>query len=207
MATRCFWPPLIVSGILVGLGLHLDQLEHAVDLVVDFLPGALFDPQAEGDVVADRQMREQRVALEDGVDLAAGWAASCVISWPLKKTRPVSGRSKPARMRSSGGLAAAAGAEQGKELTHANRQGDLVNSPDAAEMPGYIFKFKKIGSVHCGRITPRVEGYMVEPVPSCTKFPIIEPSSHPVKNAGSRRKDGVNLMIRGSSCFICAHRH
>jgi hypothetical protein len=33
-----------------------------------------------------------------------------------------------------------------------------------------------------------VDVYMVEPVPSCTRFPIIKPSAHPVKNARKQTK-------------------
>jgi hypothetical protein len=74
MATRCFWPPLIWPGLLVGLVLHLDQRQHR-STRGDLGARAARHAQAEGDVLPHRQVREERVVLEDRVDLAAVGAA------------------------------------------------------------------------------------------------------------------------------------
>ena len=67
-ATRCFWPPeschVRRRGHLLEVQ-HLEGLAHAPGhLRVGEPPG----PQAEGDVLEDREVGEQGVVLEDGVD-------------------------------------------------------------------------------------------------------------------------------------------
>ncbi|GAA3042698.1 hypothetical protein GCM10020000_22210 [Streptomyces olivoverticillatus] len=91
---------LLAAGELLGLAAgevaELDELEHVVDLLLDGLhaPAA----QAEGHVLVDVQVREERIALEDGVDrpLVRGRA---VTSRPASSTVPEVGSSRPAIMR------------------------------------------------------------------------------------------------------------
>ena len=67
------YPLLLAAGKLVDPALavpfQVHQLQHGLHLLFDLLLGGLLDPQAEGDVVEDVQVREQGVLLEHGVDL------------------------------------------------------------------------------------------------------------------------------------------
>ena len=65
-----FLPAREEVRLLCGLVGHPDEVEHPVDLVVDLALRPLGDAEAEGDVLPDRHVGEQGVALEDGVDLA-----------------------------------------------------------------------------------------------------------------------------------------
>ena len=66
-AMRCCWPPdscdrppFLVPG-------QLDELEHERHLVADLVRRRATPAQAEGDVLEHAEVREERVALEDGV--------------------------------------------------------------------------------------------------------------------------------------------
>ena len=59
-----------LRGLLPLLPLHLDEAEHAAHALLDFVLRAALQPQAEGDVVPERQVREERVVLEDRVHAA-----------------------------------------------------------------------------------------------------------------------------------------
>src|SRR3954452_13447749 len=65
-------PLLLASGKLSRLSpFHtgeLYELEHASDLLAHVLTLHASPPEAESDVLEDRQVREERVALEDRVD-------------------------------------------------------------------------------------------------------------------------------------------
>ncbi|MNQ62962.1 hypothetical protein D3C85_773280 [compost metagenome] len=67
-------PLLLAAGELgraaMGELFQLHQLEHGVDLALAFGGREFADTQREGDVVAYRQVREQRVALEYHADTA-----------------------------------------------------------------------------------------------------------------------------------------
>ncbi|GAA5011933.1 hypothetical protein GCM10025734_56920 [Kitasatospora paranensis] len=83
-------------GLAAGERAELDELQHRLDLLLDVLLAAA--AQAEGDVLVDVEVREEGVALEDGVDrpLVGGRA---VTSWPPMSTVPEVGSSRPAIMR------------------------------------------------------------------------------------------------------------
>ncbi len=79
-ATRWRWPPESWFGIAVGHAVELHQLQQVVDLAVDDLARRADAPrlhaQAEGDVLEDGHVPEQRVVLEHEPD-AALLHASC----------------------------------------------------------------------------------------------------------------------------------
>ena len=61
--------------------------------------GELLDLQAEGDVLADRHVAEQRVVLEDEPDARGCWTGRFVASSPVSSTSPASAGSSPAMIR------------------------------------------------------------------------------------------------------------
>ena len=95
---------LLAAGELVRAALaelaELDQLERLLDAPVALAARDLLVAQAEGDVVEHVEVREQRVALEDGVDVAPLAAAPAARSVPSSRISPAVGRSKPAIIRS-----------------------------------------------------------------------------------------------------------
>lgn len=100
-------------GLLPRLILHLDQGQHLGHLRLDLLPGAFGDLQPESDIVPHRQVRKQRIALEDGVDLAlVGRQVRHVLS---AQQHPSGVRLfEPGQDPQERGLAAAARTQQGK---------------------------------------------------------------------------------------------
>ncbi len=64
------------------------------------------------------------------------------MSAPPMKMRPLSGRSKPAIMRSVVVLPQPLGAEQGDDLALAHLEGDVVHRGDRAEAPGDVLKLE-----------------------------------------------------------------
>ena len=69
-ATRCCWPPESWPGLRLAEAAELDELERLADARADLVLGDLLALEAEGDVALDAQVREQRVGLEDRVDVA-----------------------------------------------------------------------------------------------------------------------------------------
>ncbi len=109
-------PLLLAAGelgrLLAGLGPELDERQHLVDLAsttADLAPA-----QAEGDVLEDVEVREERVVLEDGVDRPpVGLGVGDVLAGERDRARGrrVQARDHPQRRR----LAAPRGPEQGEE--------------------------------------------------------------------------------------------
>ena len=132
-ATRCCWPPLSWLGlrsIEPGEMDELQRLRHpALDLVLlDVLPA-----QPERDVLADVEVGEQRVVLEDHVDRAlvrrvVGHVAAAELD-------PAAGRQLEATDHPEGrGLAAAGRPEQREELTGSDVEGHVVDRSDVAKV-------------------------------------------------------------------------
>ena len=63
-ATRCCWPPESWRGKPLGQRAEPHQVERAHDAACQFLAAHAAPSQAERDIVAHRQMREQRIGLE-----------------------------------------------------------------------------------------------------------------------------------------------
>ena len=69
-ATRCCWPPESWRGFRALEPGEVDELEDLPHAAAQLLALHALAAHAEGDVLEDRQVREERVALEDGVDVA-----------------------------------------------------------------------------------------------------------------------------------------
>ena len=67
-ATRCFWPPESWSGLRFSRPSSLTRATISATRVIDVGGGHAGALQPEGDIVAHRQMRKQRVVLEHHVD-------------------------------------------------------------------------------------------------------------------------------------------
>ena len=92
--------------------------------------GDLLAAQPEGDVLVDRQVREQRVVLEDRVDVAlVGRQPGDVLALELDRAlgRLLEAADHPQRR----GLAAAARAEEAEELAVADLEVDVVDGEEA----------------------------------------------------------------------------
>ena len=139
-------PAADLVGLLVLVAVHLDEVEHGVDFAVDLLARLARDAQAEGDVVADAQVREQRVVLEHGVDAAH-------VRRQARDVAPVEEDAAGVRLLEAGEdaqqrrLAAAAGAEQGVELAALDLQARVVDGREAAEALGDVFENEKLRHV------------------------------------------------------------
>ena len=123
-------PLLLAAGELAGTALgeraQLDELERLVDLAGQACLAQLAVAQAERDVIEHGQEREQRVALEDGVDVALVRRSAGNVH--VVKQDPAGGRLlEPGDQPQRGGLPAAGRAEQGEELAAGNREVDLVD--------------------------------------------------------------------------------
>ena len=111
---------------------HADEAEHPVDLVVDLALRPLGDAQAEGDVLPDAHVREQGVALEDGVDLALfGGEVRDVLA--VEEDAPRIRALEPGGDAQHRRLAAAARTEEGEDLAFPDLErnvGDGLNGPE-----------------------------------------------------------------------------
>ena len=109
--------------------------------------------QAEGDVLLHAQVREERVALEDGVGgaLEGGQPGDVgAVEQDAAGARLLEARDHPQR----GGLAAAARAEQREELAALDIECQLADGGELAEALRYLFKAhagERRGSARCGR--------------------------------------------------------
>ena len=114
-ATRCCWPPDSSWGRRRSRRAEPHLLERLSDGAPDLGGGPGPHPQPERDVLEDGQVRKQRVVLEDGVDVPPVRGSPSTRSTRIETDPPV-WASKPATMRSVGGLPAAARAQEGDEL-------------------------------------------------------------------------------------------
>ena len=132
-ATRCCWPPESWPGLRRAIGRELDELEHVLDLLLDVLDAAT--AQAEGDVLEDVEVREERVALEDRVDRAlvrAQLRDVLVADEDRARGRVLEARDHAQRRR----LAAARGPEQGEERAGRDGQVEVVDRRHGREALG-----------------------------------------------------------------------
>ena len=119
----------------LGARAELHQLEHLADALVDAGAVDALAAQAERDVAAHVEVLEERVALEDGVDVAlVRRGAGDVVAADLHGAGGgvVEAGDHPQR----GGLAAARRAQQREELAGRDVEVDVVDDGGAAELLG-----------------------------------------------------------------------
>ena len=132
-ATRCCWPPESWAGLRAANGRHLHQLQRLLGPLGRVGDLAALGP--EGDVVVDRQVREQRVGLEHRVDRA--------LVGPRPGEVGVTDHHPPGRGLLEAGdhpergrLAAARRAQQREERPSWDLQVDVVDRGEVAEPLG-----------------------------------------------------------------------
>ena len=122
--------------------LHLDHGQHPVHLVIDGGFGEFAQFQAEGDVLAHGHVREQRVVLKNGIDLAlVGGQFRDVL--PIQKNPSAVRRLESRQHPQKGGFSAAAGSQQRKNLPTSNGQGDVVHCAGGGKHLAYAVKLEK----------------------------------------------------------------
>jgi hypothetical protein len=112
--------------------LDLHQLQRVGDPAAGLGPVHVQEAQAEGDVVVDVQEREQRVALEDGVDLALVRRGAGHVD-PVEQDAAGGRLLEPGDQPQRGRLAAAGRPQQREQLAAAHLQVDPVHRGDVLE--------------------------------------------------------------------------
>ena len=134
---------LLAAGELSRLALaeaaELDELERLADALGDLGLGDLLALEPEGDVALDAQVREERVRLEDRVDVALvgrllGHLVAAEVHAPLR--RVLEAADHPQRRR----LAAARRAEHRVERAALDRERELVDRGHLAEALGDLLE-------------------------------------------------------------------
>ena len=126
----------LATGELVGPArahaIQLHEPEHLQHALTDLMTRQAVLHEAEGDVLLDAHMGEQRVGLEEHVHGAtvrrhAGHVSSA------NQNPPGIRRFETGNQPHEAGLAAARGPQQGKELSRRYGQRDVINSRDGAK--------------------------------------------------------------------------
>src|SRR5207248_5572382 len=128
---------LLAAGELARLALlHPGEADEAKDLgdaAAHVRPAHAAAPEAEADVLEDREMREERIRLEDGVDVAlVGRLAGDGLLAEVDRAgvRLLEASDHPQRRR----LATAGGAEEREEAAALDLQRDVVDGGDVVEL-------------------------------------------------------------------------
>jgi hypothetical protein len=127
---------LLTAGELAGLALaevaELHQLERLAGSRADLVPADLAPLEPERHVLLDAEMREERVRLEDGVDVPlVGRALRDVVA--AEEDAPVGGLLEAADHAQRGGLSTARGPEQGVERAARHLEIERVDRRHVAE--------------------------------------------------------------------------
>ena len=130
IATRWRWPPESSFGRRARYGVRSSIFAAHVDALLDHVPSAPAQPQAEGDVVGDRQVRVERVVLEHHRDVAL-LRREVVDDPAADRDRPVRDLLEPGDHPQRGRLAAARRADEHEELAVANLEREVVDRLDA----------------------------------------------------------------------------
>ncbi len=134
-ATRCCWPPESCAGLRLPRWPSWTSSSASPTRVRDLGLGDLLALEAEGDVPLDVEVREQRVGLEDRVDVAlVGRLLGDVLAAEVDAAlgRVLEAADHPQRRR----LAAARRAEQRVEGAALDRERELVDGGHLAEALG-----------------------------------------------------------------------
>ena len=131
-ATRCCWPPESWRGLRLSSPARPTSRRISVTPPSDVLAAHAAATQAERHVLEDRQVREERVRLEDGVDVAlVGRPAGDRLLAEVDRAlgRLLEAADHPQRRR----LAAAGRAEQGEEAAAVDLERELVDGDHVVE--------------------------------------------------------------------------
>ena len=102
------------------------------------LAAPFLNRQAKGDVAQDRHVAEQGVILEDEADIAPAHGHGADLGAADKKAAAF-GRLQPRDQAQDGGLAAPAGAEQGRQFAFVDGEADVAQGDDLAVALGDVF--------------------------------------------------------------------
>ena len=132
-ATRCAWPARDLRRLARLEARELDEGEHLPDPGLHLAVLDALATQPEGDVLVDRQVRKERVVLEDRVDVPpVGRQPRHVLAMELDQ----SGRRlfEAADHPQGGRLAAAGGTEEAEELGIFDLEVDVVDGDHITEL-------------------------------------------------------------------------
>src|SRR3712207_6457512 len=119
--------------------LHPHEGECLSDPTTGLLPGRLRETQPEGDVLGDRQMGEEGVALEHGVDVApVRGSARHVLA--VEQDMAPTGTLETGDHTQRRGLAASAGAQKREELSRRDVQGYAAHGLEVPESLGEVYE-------------------------------------------------------------------
>ena len=152
-ATRCCWPPDSWLGLAPLVAGQLDESQKLANLALDLSVGDLLAAQAEGDVLVHVEMREQRVVLEDRVDVASeGRRVGHVLLAQLDRARAdlLEAGDHAQRRR----LAAAGRSEHREELAALDVERQVVDRGDVVEALADALD-ANVGSVCRARLSRR----------------------------------------------------
>ena len=125
------------DALLVADELH--ELERFTDALLQFLTRDAFAPETERDILVDVQVREEGIALEDGVHIPLICGEEGDIN-ALQFNEPAGRLLKATDHAERRGLAASGRPEEGEELAIADVKGDAVNGHLVAEALRYVYE-------------------------------------------------------------------
>jgi hypothetical protein len=131
-------------GVALGEGVELEHLEGFGDAAGDFRVGEFAGAEAEGDVFKDGEVREEGIALEDGVDGAAVGGEGGDVAAAEDDGAGV-GDFQAGDDAEEGGFSAAGGAEEGDEFAVTDEEGDIAEDGGWAEALGEVKDVKLVG--------------------------------------------------------------
>ena len=136
-ATRCCWPPESCRGLRLSSPSRPTSLRMSSTRPRTSLAAHAAAAQAEGDVLEDRQVREERVRLEDRVHVAlVGRPAAdrlvAEVDRPLGRLLEAADHAQGRR------LAAARGAEQREEAAALDLEREVVHGLDVVELLRHV---------------------------------------------------------------------
>ena len=147
-ATRCCWPPDSCRGLRPPYPVRPTMRSISSTWPFSSCAALALAAQPEGDVLEDRQVREERVALEDGVDVALvrRQSGDCAVAEvDRSRARLLEAADHAERRR----LAAARRAEQRVELAALDLEREVVDGDDIVELLRHVPRGEHRRS--CGR--------------------------------------------------------
>ena len=151
-ATRWRWPPESSCGKCRAFSVRLHEFERFLEPAANLVFVLASHAQREGDVLRDAHVREQRIALENGMHgpfLGRNSGQRFAVEEQGARVGFVETGDHAQQRR----LAAARRAEQGEELAGFDRQRDVIDCLEVAEAAGNVADFKNRHARQTGRWT------------------------------------------------------